>query len=150
MFIGSSPCSTGGGIKTTTFVIIAFTAMSVLRGKKDTVIKKHFIDKNLVYRSVTITVLAVLAICIISALVLTSEKSNTLSYLDVVFESVSAFSTGISLGVTQQLTSQISKIFLCLLMFLGRIGPFSLAIGLTLKKNRINQTILPEVEIMVG
>lgn len=150
MFIGSSPCSTGGGIKTTTFVIILFTVISVFKGKKDTIIKKHLINKSLVYRSLTISALAIIIIYIISVIILVSENSNSLSYLDIIFETVSAFSTGISVGVTQQLTSKISKFALSLLMFLGRIGPFSLAVSLTLRKNKKNKTIFPETNIMVG
>lgn len=150
MFIGSSPCSTGGGIKTTTFVIIMFTVISILKGKKDTIIKKHLIDKSLVYRSLTISILAIVAIYITSLIVLISETPNSLSYIDIMFETVSAFSTGISVGITSQLNSGISKFFLSLLMFLGRIGPFSLAIGLTLRKNKSNQLVLPRANIIVG
>ena len=150
MFIGSSPCSTGGGIKTTTFVIIIFTVISILRGRKDTIIKKHLIDKSLVYRSLTISILAIIVIYITSIILMISEGPNSLSYIDIVFETVSAFSTGISVGITAQLNSGVSKFFLNILMFLGRIGPFSLAIGLILRKNKSNQLVLPRTNIMVG
>ena len=150
MFIGSSPCSTGGGIKTTTFVVIMFTVISILKGKKDTIIKKHLIDKSLVYRSLTIAILAIIVIYVTSIILLIAEGSNSLSYIDIVFETVSAFSTGISVGITAQLHSVVSKFFLSLLMFLGRIGPFSLAIGLILRKNKKHQTVLPITNIMVG
>lgn len=150
MFIGSSPCSTGGGIKTTTFVVIMFTVISILKGKKDAIIKKHLIDKSLVYRSLTIAILAIIVIYVTSIILLIAEGSNSLSYIDIVFETVSAFSTGISVGITAQLHSVVSKFFLSLLMFLGRIGPFSLAIGLILRKNKKHQTVLPITNIMVG
>ncbi len=150
MFIGSSPCSTGGGIKTTTFVIIIFTVISILRGRKDTIIKKHLIDKSLVYRSLTISILAIIVIYITSIILMISEGPNSLSYIDIVFETVSAFSTGISVGITAQLNSGVSKFFLNILMFLGRIGPFSLAIGLILRKNKSNKLVLPRTNIMVG
>ena len=64
MFIGASPASTGGGIKTTTFVVLAATVISVIRGHEDTIILKRRIDKSVVYRALAIVTVAMLVVVV--------------------------------------------------------------------------------------
>ena len=150
MFIGASPSSTGGGIKTTTFVVIIATVLSVLRGKNETVLKKRRVDRTVVYRSLAIVVLSVLVVCITTIVVAIAESSNNVSALDALFETVSAFGTvGLTAGITPGLTV-VSKIALIITMFIGRVGPISLLLALTMQHNSRLETILPEGKIIVG
>ena len=150
MFIGASPSSTGGGIKTTTFVVIISTVLSVLRGKNETVLKKRRVDRTVVYRSLSIVVLSVLVVIITTVVIAIAESSHNVSALDALFESVSAFGTvGLTAGITQGLTV-VSKIALIITMFIGRVGPISLLLALTMHHNSRLETILPEGKIIVG
>lgn len=150
MFIGASPSSTGGGIKTTTLFVIIATVVSVLKGKSDTTIGKHRLNKSIVYKAICITVLAVIVVLISIIILETVEAEKGLASIDLMFEAVSAFGTvGLSAGITP-LLSDISKAILCITMFVGRVGPMTLFIALTLKNNNRFESILPEGKIIVG
>ena len=88
MFIGASPASTGGGIKTTTAVVLASTVISVIRGHEDTVLFKRRIDKSIVYRALAIVSVALLVVLIATAVILTTNEQE-ISTIDALFESVS-------------------------------------------------------------
>lgn len=119
MFIGASPGSTGGGIKTTTLGVLLFTAISVIRGREDTEIFKRRISNRIVTRALTITLLALLLV-FTATIILASAEDITLA--EALFEAISAFATvGLSLGITADLTT-ISKLTLIATMFIGRIG----------------------------
>ena len=150
MYIGASPASTGGGIKTTTFVVLAATVISVIRGHEDTIILKRRIDKSVVYRSLAIVTVAVL-IVVLSAGVILLTNNERIGAIDALFEAVSAFGTvGLTTGITQIL-SPVSKIFLCLTMFIGRVGPVSLGLAIAGKKGRNKaMAVRPEGKIIVG
>lgn len=150
MFIGAAPGSTGGGIKITTFIVIVMTVVSVISGKEDTVIHKRKIDKSVVYKSLAIAVTALIAVMISTATIFfTSHSGVSFKEIDALFESVSAFGTvGLSSGVTG-LANQASRCVLILTMFIGRVGPLSLALSLALSSNK-KSTIMPEAKISVG
>ena len=113
MFIGASPASTGGGIKPTTFVVLAATVISLIRGHEDTIILKRRIDKSVVYRALAIVTVAMLVVVFSTSVILLSSEDQ-IGAIDALFESVSAFGTvGLTTGITQIL-SPISKICLCL------------------------------------
>lgn len=150
MFIGASPASTGGGIKTTTFVVLIATVFSILKGREDTVLLKRRVDKTTIYRSLTIAVLAILIVVTTTAVITIAEEGKPITALDALFESVSAFATvGLTAGITHMLTD-ISKLMLCFTMFIGRVGPISLVLALTLRHRARGSTILPEGKIIVG
>ena len=151
MFIGASPASTGGGIKTTTAVVLAATVISVIRGHEDTVILKRRITKSIVYRALAIVSVALLVVLIATAVILTTNEQE-ISTIDALFESVSAFATvGLTAGITQEL-NDISKIVLSITMFIGRVGPVSLGLAIAGvgRKNRRSGAILPEGKLIVG
>lgn len=150
MFIGASPASTGGGIKTTTFVVLAATVISVIRGHEDTIILKRRIDKSVVYRALAIVTVAMLVVVFSTSVILLSSEDQ-IGAIDALFESVSAFGTvGLTTGITQIL-SPISKICLCLTMFIGRVGPVSLGLAIAGKKNsRKVAAVRPEGKVIVG
>ena len=152
MFIGASPASTGGGIKTTTFVVLISTIISVLRGRDETMIMKRRVDKSIVYRALTIAILALLLICITSGIMMVVEPDG-LSAVDVLFEAVSAFGTvGLSAGITPDLGA-LSKIMLSFTMFVGRVGPISLILALSAHQGNgrnSQETVAPDARIVVG
>ena len=150
MFIGASPSSTGGGTKTTTFVVLMASVISVLRGKSDTEINHRRVDKTVVYKSLTITVLAIIVVVITTSIISLDDYQNGATSLKAVFEAVSAFATvGVSTGITHIL-SLPSKLALIITMFIGRVGPISLVLALTLKHNSRSTSILPEGKVIVG
>ena len=150
MIIGASPGSTGGGIKTTTFTVIIMTVISVIRNYPDTIILKRKVEKEVVYKSITITSLFAFALIVISCMI-GLENKGYVSAVDAIFETVSAMSTaGVSVGVTA-IADTTSKILLIIAMFLGRVGPATLAYSLTagLEAHKKNE-VIPEGKIIVG
>jgi len=126
MFIGASPNSTGGGVKTTTFYIIFRSTVSFLQGKP-TIINNRKIEDDNRSKAFTLVLLAMSSIFVVFIIVSSIEMNNPhMSFISVLFETISAFGTvGLSLGVTPYLYSG-SKIILSLLMFLGRLGPITI------------------------
>lgn len=150
MFIGASPSSTGGGIKTTTFIVILATVLGVLKGDEDATLLKHRVEKFNVYKSITITALALLIISVVTTVMSVMESSKGIEILDIIFEAVSAFATvGLTTGITPML-SFLSKILIIITMFIGRVGPISLILALTLRKERGVNKVLPSSKIVVG
>ena len=148
-FIGAAPGSTGGGVKVTTFAVIILTIRSVAQGRDDCVIADHHIESKTVYRALTIIMLGIVA-ALGSAVVVYYNTAETVSVIDAIFESCSAFGTvGLSVGVTGQLNTG-AKLLYMLVMFMGRVGPVSLAISLTAKPDDNKRKILPVGQINVG
>lgn len=150
MFIGASPASTGGGIKTTTFVVLMATVIGVFRGQSDTVILKRRIDKAIVYRALAIMTAAMfLVLCTTSVILLAEADNPSITTLSALFEAVSAFGTvGLSTGITPML-STISKIAVIFTMFVGRVGPISLALTMAMHPGK-KGAIMPEGRVIVG
>ena len=151
MFIGASPVSTGGGIKTTTFIVILCTVWSVFSGREETTVFKRRVDKSIVYRSLAISLTAMMVVLITTGIIMSAENHNPdISTLDCLFEAVSAFGTvGVTTGITPHL-SEISKLSIILTMFIGRVGPVSMALAFTMRGNKKPGKILPEGRIIVG
>ncbi len=149
MFIGVAPGSTGGGVKITTLVIIIMTIIGVIMGKPDTIISGRKIEKDMVYKSLAILVLFSLLIAI-STIILDLSHEN-IKTLDVAFEVASAISTtGLSTGATT-LWDKGALFLLSIIMFIGRVGPVSFAISMSIRKSRQNKNeIYPEGKMMVG
>ena len=146
MFIGASPGSTGGGIKTSTFAILLLSLGNILRGKEDIEVFKRRIPSTIVYKAMAIVVATLLLLIVIFLLLLAFEKQPFLSLL---FESVSAFGTvGLSMGVTPDLTI-VGKLLIIILMYGGRIGPLTLGFALT-RALRRGKVEYPEARVMIG
>ncbi len=149
MFIGAAPGSTGGGIKVTTMAILVVTVISVIRGREETTIFSHQINKKNVYRCLSIAILALLAV---SVAIFSIYYNNAASYsgVDCVFEAVSAFATvGLSVGVTEHM-HDFAKFITVFTMFIGRVGPVTMALSLAGKSANSKKTILPEGQISIG
>ena len=124
MFIGASPGSTGGGIKTTTAFTLFRSAYSIATNKHCCAFKRR-IPHEVVTKAFIITFLALFLICIDTFLISIIEPEY--SFIQVLFEVVSAFGTvGLSTGITPELSS-LSKLILILTMFIGRLGPLTIA-----------------------
>ena len=148
-FIGAAPGSTGGGVKVTTFAVLILTIRSVAQGRDDCVIGGHHIESKTVYRALTIIVIGAVA-AFGSAIVVYYNTAETVSVIDCIFESCSAFGTvGLSVGVTGQLNTGAKLLYMAC-MFMGRVGPVSLAISLTAKPDDNKRKVLPVGHINVG
>lgn len=133
MFIGASPSSTGGGIKTTTFTILVGAVISMIRGQSDLVLFRYRMAQERIFKAVTITMLALFLVVAVAMVLSTTEDA---SFLSILFETTSAFGTvGLTMGLTGKLTV-IGKILISFTMFAGRLGPLTLAYALGPKKGK--------------
>lgn len=148
MFIGAGSGSTGGGIKITTFAVLAMTVVSVLRNREDTVMLGKRVNRRVVSKSLAIAVLGMLVVFFASCLLL-ADLSKT-GEIDVFFECISAFATvGLTAGVTASLGT-LGLSTLIVTMLIGRLGPICFIIALNIKEDRNKVEVLPEGRIMVG
>ncbi|WP_433946675.1 TrkH family potassium uptake protein [Paenibacillus sp. SN-8-1] len=146
MFIGAAPGSTGGGIKVTVFAVLIGAMWAMIKGKDDIVLFQRRLAKDSIIKAVTQTWLA-LFLVIFVAMVLSVLEDR--SFLPILFETTSAFgTTGMSLGLTPTLTP-ISKIIICMVMFLGRVGPLTLAYALAPRATK-DLYRYPEGRITIG
>ncbi|MCD9023981.1 TrkH family potassium uptake protein [Cohnella silvisoli] len=134
MFIGASPGSTGGGIKTTTFTALVGAVIAMVRGKEDVVLFKYRLAQERVYKALTVTLFA-FGLVILATMILSTTEDH--HFLMILFEVTSAFGTvGLTMGLTTQLTLA-GKIIIILMMFIGRLGPLTLTYALGPKQGRL-------------
>ncbi|GIO11108.1 K+ transporter Trk [Cohnella xylanilytica] len=134
MFIGASPGSTGGGIKTTTFTALIGAVYAMIRGKEDVVLFRHRLAQERVYKALTVTLLSLTLVMVATMILSTTEDHH---FLKILFEVTSAFGTvGLTMGLTTQLTLT-GKIIIILMMFIGRLGPLTLGYALGPKPGRV-------------
>jgi len=134
MFIGASPGSTGGGIKTTSFAVLLAAVYAVMRGKPDVVLFRYRLEQGQVYKAIMITFFSLATV--VTATMILSVTENA-PFMSVLFEATSAFATvGLSMGLTTEL-SPAGKILIMLLMFIGRIGPYTLSFALSVREDRM-------------
>lgn len=123
MFIGASPGSTGGGIKTTTFFVVFYSVLSFIRGDRYVTVFKRRVNSNIILKSFTIFFVSFIWVLFISFIM---YLSNKFSYREILFETVSAFGTvGLSLGITPYIDN-FGKILLIITMIVGRVGGLTL------------------------
>jgi len=133
MFIGASPGSVGGGIKTTTFGTVLLAIWSIVRGRKEVFLFEREIDPASVTKAFTVTVMAGLLVFTSTLVLMITED---LPMMPVLFEVVSAMATaGLSMGITRDL-SGFGQVLIGFLMFIGRIGVLSVIIVLAGKEKR--------------
>lgn len=147
MFIGASPSSVGGGIRTTTFAIIILFVIAYSRGHSDIQIFKREIHLIDVFRSFAVLIFALFMVMVAMMILLITEQHASMN--QILFEITSAFGTcGMSLGITQDL-STIGKVVIMALMFIGRVGliSFLYSLGGTSKKKKYHY---PKERIIIG
>lgn len=147
MWIGASPASTGGGIKTSTFAISVLNFISLAKGRKNIEVYSREVSETSIRRAFAVMTLSIVVLAIGSILI--SYFDEGLRLLDIIFESVSAYSTvGLSLGITPELSSA-SKLVLIILMFIGRVSTLTLLIAF-FKQVRMSNYTYPSEEILIN
>lgn len=148
MFIGGSPVGTAGGVKTVTIIIVAASALAAIKSKEQTVLFGRGISKDSLGKALGVVFMAMSII--ITSSVLLSAVTPKAEAINIIYEAVSATSTvGLTRGVTPMLNTA-GKYIVAITMYLGRIGPISLAIAFNLKKTGKNLISHPIEEISVG
>jgi len=148
MFIGASPSSVGGGIRTTTFALIILSLITYARGGTEVRIFRRAIKEQDITKSFIVFTTATM-ICVTSIIFMSQTESHT-SLLAIVFEVMSAFGTcGLSTGITPELTAE-GKSFLMLIMFIGRIGMVQLLFIFQSRRSKRELYRYPKEDIMIG
>lgn len=163
MFVGGSPGSTAGGVKTTTFVVLVLTMVAACRRERQVRVFKRGIGGDDVMSAVTVTMLYVAAVAVSVFVICAADGGkgyisdygeawtgvNGIGFKNVLFEVISAVSaTGLTMGITAEL-SVLSKVILILLMFFGRVGGYTLVLVFSEGRRPPAATRLPE-HIMIG
>ena len=148
MFIGGSSGSTAGGIKTNTIAVLFFATVSVICGRKEAVVMKRRIPQDTVLRAFALVFLSLLILLVSSFTVSVIED---VTFIEAVFECVSAFCTvGLTLGITTAL-SPVSLVILMMLMFLGRVGLLTASVVLFERQHSDDNYIrYPEAKINIS
>ncbi len=147
MSIGGSPVGTAGGIKTVTAAVLCACAYATVRSRRQVTLFDRQVAEYAIRKSVAVT--AVFALIVMLSTVLLSAVSD-FSLLDVAYETISATATvGLTRGITP-LLNVAGKIILIVTMYLGRVGPISLAIALNIRKDNQNAIKNPAEDISVG
>ncbi|MBN1818205.1 MAG: hypothetical protein JW828_12670 [Sedimentisphaerales bacterium] len=131
MFIGGSPGSSAGGIKTVTLAVILMTSYASLRKRPHVEIFKRSVPLTVVGRAITVGVLFAAVLLIITLGLCVTEHKNGFGMMDLLFEATSALGTvGLSTGITGSLTT-MGKLIIIAAMLVGRLGPLTLLASLT-------------------
>jgi trk system potassium uptake protein TrkH len=147
MFIGAAPGSTAGGIKVTTLAILLGTVISAARGRTRLEFFRRTIAVKVLYQTIVVIRVYLFVAALISLLLSITEEYGR--PLDLIFETISALGTvGLSTGVTPHL-SMAGKILIIITMFLGRIGPFTLALAIG-QRQLTESYSYPEEEVQIG
>ena len=154
MFIGGSPGSTAGGIKTTSFALLLLMMWNRWRGSEEVTVSNRTVPKELIGRTLSITFASMLSVFFVVAVVMVaghveSGPQERQLFVEYIFETVSAFGTvGLSMGVTAKLTD-IQKLLIVFMMFAGRVGPLTLAFSLSFREGK-KTVVYAEETVMVG
>ncbi len=149
MFIGGSPGSTAGGIKTTTFGLLVLMIFTTVRGREDVEFSYRRIERDVINRALVIFAIAIAVVLVVTFLMTITELGH--SFIEIFFEVVSALGTvGLSMGITGSLTD-IGKLLITLTMFFGRLGPLTIVVALARKQQDKHALIrYPQGKITVG
>ena len=147
MFIGGSPGSTAGGLKTTTLGIIILTMVCVLKGRDDTEAFGRRFSKETVYKAFTLFAIGMVIVLGVTMILSIVEPEQ--QFIDLLYEASSAFGTaGITTGVTQEIGT-LSKVVIMFTMYCGRVGPITVILAL-MRKNKKTGIRYPEGKILIG
>ncbi len=148
MFVGASPGSTAGGIKTTTFATILLTVASVFKGREDVEAFQKKLPRSLIKKAFVVAFIGLMQICIVTTVLVSADHVDLMSAL---YETTSAFGTvGLTLGITSKL-SAISHIALIITMYFGRVGILSIILAISNRSERGQAKFsFPEEKIAIG
>lgn len=148
MFIGASPGSTGGGLKTTTLGILLLGVMNAITGREDIEYRRRRLSWQTFNKACAILMLSLFYLFVM--IIIMSIFDSSKGFLPLLFELISAFGTvGLSMGLTAKL-SIISKLIIILTMYIGRVGPLTIMYALSKKKYREGKYKYPEETILIG
>jgi trk system potassium uptake protein TrkH len=148
MFIGASPGSTGGGVKTTTFAILLQSVTATLKGKIDVEFFERKVPSITVVKSIAIFIISLIVVSVGILIMMRLEPDK--SFLSLFFEVTSAFGTvGLSLGITPFLTV-MGKLTIILMMFAGRVGALTLVLAVGARVVMPSKVEYPEGKILIG
>ena len=148
MIIGGSPVGTAGGIKTVTFVVLIISAISTIKNKNDNVIFNRTLPKEAPKKALAILSMFLLIVIVSTFLLSITVKDRSL--LDILYETVSASATvGLSRNLTPYLNG-FGKIIIIVTMYLGRVGPISLAVAFNVERKIENIVKCPTEDIRIG
>lgn len=148
MFMGASPGSTGGGIKTTTVGILTQTIKSLLWGGRKVEAFDRSISPEAVIKAIALTICSIAIVALFILILMKTEPDQ--SFLAIVYECTSAFGTvGLSMGITPFLT-MAGKLAITLLMYVGRVGPLTLVLAVGQRSTSRGLYERPEGKIIIG
>lgn len=153
MAVGGSPGGTAGGIKTVTMGVIMISVLSVIKGSDSINIFKKSISFNTLQKSLAVAIM-ILSVIFVSTMILSISEAHMeydYEFIDLLFETTSAIATvGLSTGITSSL-SIVGKLVIIVCMFIGRLGPITVAVALSSKYSQ-NQNLVhyPEDKVLVG
>lgn len=149
MFVGASPASTGGGVKTTTMAVLLLTVWSEIRGHEDVVVMKKRLSSRLARRALALVMIS-LTVLLATTLAVSVAEHDRVPFIDLLFEMASAVATvGVSAAGTPNL-SLSSRTIIILVMYFGRVGPLTLAMALARRGGRGSALKYPEGMVMIG
>lgn len=147
MFIGGSPGGTAGGIKTVTICLLFLQVFTTVGGKEEVEVLDRRIPAETVRRALTVIMIALGVVMLVTLTLTVTEDAD---FMTLAFETVSAFATvGLSMGFTANLTV-IGKLVICLTMFIGRLGPVTIAFAMAMRTSKVNKVKKPTGKLMVG
>lgn len=146
MFIGGSPSGTAGGVKTVTMAILVLSALSAIRGDHEVTVFHRKITDNYVRRAIAVIVVSMTSLFVICMLLCITEQAD---FMDILFEVTSAIGT---VGLTQGLTTELSvagKLLIAFAMYIGRLGPITMALAFNSKTYEGKKT-MAEGKVIIG
>ena len=147
MFVGASPGGTGGGLKTTTFRVLTSCTKAILQGKEEVILYERTVDISLILKAVGVLVGSVATVLLATILIAITDPK--VSFIQILFEVVSAFATvGLSTGITASVTAA-AKLVLIMTMYIGRVGVLLLMAAL-LGDPKPSLIRYPEENLIVG
>lgn len=153
MFIGGSPGSTAGGIKTTTAIVLVFATLAMIRNRRDIMMLGRTVSARVAAEALAVFLISLLVVVAFFGMLLISEQASLMTgrftFDTLLFDAVSAFGTvGLSTGVVP-LLSPAGKLIIIAFMFVGRVGPLTLALFIGLKEQR-DLIRYPEEDVIIG
>jgi len=146
MFVGGSPGGTAGGIKTTSFAALILAVRAILWGREDIEVFGRTISKENLYRAFAVGTISFVVVIVWFTMLVATQS---LGFIELLFECVSAFGTvGLSMNVTPKLNA-LGQLLIVFLMFIGRVGPLSLALVASEASERAGYRY-PEAKLLVG
>ncbi len=152
MFIGASPASTGGGIKTTTFFLVILSVIAIIRQRQDYNYHQRRLADGLIKKALAITMLALSLVLVDTVIISAIEywSGGHEQLVDILFEVTSAFGTvGLSTGITADLHN-VAKFMIVVTMFCGRVGLLTISMALSGGAGKAGAIRYPEDRVMVG